>query len=279
MARALEALVVEAAVASLADHRLRRHGDGGIGFACPHSGDDLRRVGDRALRQVAHLGTRIGEDLLAHAVIELLRHLQGPGSGPAEAGTAQLLQRGQVVKPRRALALVLHPHAERTREVPRRLHNRLGIFALQDAVLRRMPHPECAAPGIGGGRDLEVGDRNEVADLQLALARDRKRRGLHPPHPDHALRATAERDRRGAGQRQVVDLVGLTARDGGGVETGMLGVGPGAVEGLANGLRVLRGEHHPHHLAAVAAMLQDLLANELSLAVAVSREPDPLRRA
>ena len=183
------------------------------------------------------------------------------------------------MKPRRALALVLHPHAERTREVPRHLGNLLGSFAFQDAVLGRVPHPERAAPGMGGGRDLEVGDRNEVADLQLALARDRKRRRLHPPDPDHTPRATAERDRRGAGQRQVVDLVGLTARDGGGVERGMLGVGPGAAEGVANGLRILRGEHHPHHLAAVAAMLQDLLADELSLAVAVGREPDPLRRA
>ena len=183
------------------------------------------------------------------------------------------------MKPRRALALVLHPHAERTREVPRRLGNRLGSFAFQDAVLGCVPHPERAAPGMGGGHDLEVGDRNEVADLQLALARDRKRRRLHPPDPDHALRATAERDRRGAGQRQVVDLVGLTARDGGGVERGMLGVGPGAAEGVANGLRILRGEHHPHHLAAVAAILQDLLADELSLPVAVGREPDPLRRA
>ena len=183
------------------------------------------------------------------------------------------------MKPRRALALVLHPHAERPRDVPRRLHNRLGIFAFQDAVLGRVPHPQCAAPGMGGGRDLEVGDRNEVADLQLALARDRKRRRLHPPDSDYATCAPAERDRRGAGQRQVVDLVGLTARDGGGVEAGMLGVGPGPAEGVANGLRVLRGEHHPHHLAAVAAMLQDLLADELSLAVAVGREPDPLRRA
>ena len=90
------------------------------------------------------------------------------------------------MKPRRALALVLHPHAERPREVPRRLRNRLGIVAFQDAVLGRVPHPERAAPGMGGGRDLEVGDRNEVTDLQLALARDRKRRRLHPPDPDHA---------------------------------------------------------------------------------------------
>ena len=90
------------------------------------------------------------------------------------------------MKPRRALALVLHPHAERTPEVSRRLGNRLGIRSFENADLRRVPHPERAATGMGGGRDLEVGDRNEVADLQLALARDRKRRRLHPPDPDHA---------------------------------------------------------------------------------------------
>ena len=37
------------------------------------------------------------------------------------------------MKPRRALALVLHPHAERTPEVSRRLGNRLGIRSFENA--------------------------------------------------------------------------------------------------------------------------------------------------
>ena len=54
----------------------------------------------------------------------------------------------------------------------------------------------------------------------------------------------------------------------------MIAVGPGAAERLADGLRVLRGEQHPQNLAAIAAMLEDLLADELSLAVAISGQPD-----
>ena len=58
----------------------------------------------------------------------------------------------------------------------------------------------------------------------------------------------------------------------------MLFVGPGAPERHADGLRVLRREQHPHHRAPVAAMLQDLLADQLSLAVAVAGQPHPVRR-
>ena len=109
MARALEPLIMEAAVPALADHRWRRYGDGAVGFPRLQPGEYLRYVPDRALRQVSHLGTRIGQDLLARAVIELLRDLQGLGGRPAEPGTAKLLQRRQIVKPGRALPLVLGP--------------------------------------------------------------------------------------------------------------------------------------------------------------------------
>jgi hypothetical protein len=42
------------------------------------------------------------------------------------------------------------------------------------------------------------------------------------------------------------------------------------------GLGILRGEHHPHDLAAVVIMLKNLLTNELAFAVAVGGEPNPL---
>ena len=58
----------------------------------------------------------------------------------------------------------------------------------------------------------------------------------------------------------------------------MLAVRPGAPERHADGFRVLGREQHPHHRAAIAAMLQDLLADQLSLAVAVGGEPDPVGR-
>ena len=137
-----------------------------------------------------------------------------------------------------------------------------------------MPHPEGAAFDMGSGHDLEVGDWHELADFKFALARDRQGRCFNPAYTDHAARATAKRDGRGAGQGQVVDLIGLPARHGGGVEAGMVAVGPGAAERLANGLRVLRGEQHPQNLAAIAAMLEDLLADELPLPVAIGGQPD-----
>ena len=87
MARTLEPLVVEAAVPSLADHRRRRHRDSDVGSPRLQPGDYLRYVSDRTLRQVSHLGTRIGQDFLARAVIELLR-------------TSRVLEAGQ---PNRAL--------------------------------------------------------------------------------------------------------------------------------------------------------------------------------
>ena len=101
MARALEPLVVEAAVPSLADHRRRRHRDSDVGSPRLQPGDYLRYVPDRTLRQVSHLGTRIGQDFLARAVIELLRDLQGFGSRPTEPGATKFLQQRQIVKPGR----------------------------------------------------------------------------------------------------------------------------------------------------------------------------------
>ena len=39
---------------------------------------------------------------------------------------------------------------------------------------------------------------------------------------------------------------------------------------------VLRGEQHPHDLAAVFVMLENFLADELTLAIAIGGEPNPL---
>jgi hypothetical protein len=44
---------------------------------------------------------------------------------------------------------------------------------------------------------------------------------------------------------------------------------------VADGLRVLRGEQHPHDLAAVIVMLKNFLTNELTLAITVGSEPNP----
>jgi len=44
-------------------------------------------------------------------------------------------------------------------------------------------------------------------------------------------------------------------------------------------LRVLRGEKHAHHLTAIMIVLQNFLADELTLAVAIGGEPTPFGAA
>ena len=175
-----------------------------------------------------------------------------------------------------SLPLFLDAHCERALESLSGVDDGLGNLALEDPLLRRVPHLELTARDFRGGDNFEIGDRHEVPDFQLALAHDGQGRRLHPADPDHPPRALSQDDGRGAGERQVVDLVGLPARDGGGVEPGVFGVWLRPTECVADGLRVLRGEQHPHHLAAVLVMLENLLTDELTLAVAIGGEPDPL---
>src|SRR6267154_1603468 len=90
-------------------------------------------------------------------------------------------------------------------------------LAPDNPLLRRVPHPELTAHHIGGGNDLKIIHRHEVPDFQLSLAHDCQGRRLYPANPDHAPGPSAQNNGRGSGQRQVVDLVGLTARYGSGV--------------------------------------------------------------
>src|SRR5207253_3359298 len=56
-----------------------------------------------------------------------------------------------------------------------------------------------------------------------------------------------------------------------------VGLRPG--ECVADRLRILRGEQHPHDLATVLIMIEDFLADEPTLAIAVGGQPHPLGRA
>ena len=186
------------------------------------------------------------------------------------------MQRRQIVQLGRSLPLVLDTYAKLALESLSGVDDGLGDLALEDSLLRRMAHLELAARNFRGGDNFKIGNRHEVPDFQLALAHNRQGRRLHPANADDPSRAPAKNDGRGAGERQVVDLVGLPARDSGGVKPGIFGIWLCAAECVADGLRVLRGEQHPHHLAAVGVMLEDFLTDQLAFAVAIGGEPNPL---
>jgi hypothetical protein len=181
------------------------------------------------------------------------------------------------MQPRRPLSLVLDPHHERSLKTLSSGGNRLGLTAFDDALFRRVPHPELSAVDLGRGDHLEIGLRDEVADLQFSLAHDGQGRGLDPSHANNAARATTQGDGRRAGERQIVDLVGLSSGDSSGIEATVLGVGPGSGKRIADGLRILGRKYHPHHHAAVVIVFQDLLPDELTLAITVGGEPHTLR--
>ena len=179
----------------------------------------------------------------------------------------------------RPLPLVLDANRERAGEPLGRINDLLCTFASDDSLRRRMSHLKSTARDVRDGDNLEIRLRHECADFQLALANDAQGGRFHSAHADDPSRAFPQHDRRGAGKRQIVDLVGLPARDRGGVEVGVFGVWLCPIEGVADRLRVLRGAKYAHHLTAIVIVLQNLLTDELPFAVAIGGEPNPLGAA
>src|SRR6202035_3623337 len=64
--------------------------------------------------------------------------------------------------------------------------------------------------------------------------------------------------------------------DCGGVNAGVFGIWLCPNECVTDGLRVLRCEQHPHNFAAVLVMLKNFLTDELTFAIAIGCEPNPL---
>src|SRR3954467_5841396 len=91
MARALQPLVIETAACTFADRRSFRHGDCAERLPDLQSGHDLRHVRYQALRQVAPLRARIGDDLLALSVVEFLRHLDRGSCWPANRNASYIV--------------------------------------------------------------------------------------------------------------------------------------------------------------------------------------------
>ncbi len=154
-----------------------------------------------------------------------------------------------------------------------------GLSTIPDPGLDRwgMAHEEGATLNFGRGDNLKVVLDAEIPDLEFAQADDGQGRGLDPADADDAFDALSkQRPGRGAGQRQVEDLVGLLPCDGGLVERTQLAIGLELVEGLPQRFGVLCGEQGALDGAAIAQVLEDLLADQLAFTVAVGGEDDPI---
>jgi hypothetical protein len=102
-----------------------------------------------------------------------------------------------------------------------------------------VPHLELTASYVRGGDNFKIRLRDKVPDFELAPADDRQGWRLDPANPNNAPRALTKNDGGGSRQRQVVDLVGLSARNGGGVKRSVFGVWFRPAECVADRLRVL----------------------------------------
>ncbi len=176
----------------------------------------------------------------------------------------------------RALLLDLDTYTERALETFSGLGDGLGSLTLEDLVVRGMADLEFTCGDLRRGDDFKIGYRNKVPDLEFTLADDRQRRRFHAPDTDDTSSALSQDHGRGAGEREIINLVGLPACDGGSVQAGIFGIGFGVAEGIADGVGILRGEKHPHDLAAVVVVLENLLTDQLAFAIAVGGQPDPL---
>jgi hypothetical protein len=67
------------------------------------------------------------------------------------------------------LPLILNAHGKRALEAPSRIGISLSNLALNNSVLRRVPHLELPTRNFRGGDNFKIGKRHEVSDFQLAL--------------------------------------------------------------------------------------------------------------
>ena len=155
--------------------------------------------------------------------------------------------------------------------------DRLRLRAFLDPQLgrRSMAHLKDAVRDGRRGDDFEIVLGPEVADFQFAQADDGQRRRLDPTNSDHAANARRQQGlRRGPSEGEIEDLVRLLAGHRRFVERTHLRVRFQPGEGLLKRLRILRGEQGPPHPSAIAEMIEDLLTDQLTLAVAIGRQDD-----
>jgi hypothetical protein len=146
MRNALQRPVAKMAGLATADHR-RREFELSKATQAGQRGDNRRHVADLIFAQVPGFRARIGDQLLAVAVIQLLRHRKRLVGRPAPTLATGLLQRGEIEEAWRRLQLFFNRDAEWSLMPGRGLCDRLGAEALLDPHFGRrgMTHQEAAA--------------------------------------------------------------------------------------------------------------------------------------
>src|ERR1700730_16538704 len=171
MRNALESPVAEMAGLAAADHR-RRDFELSKAAQAGQRADNRRHVADLIFAQVTGFRARIGDQLLAGAVIKLLRHRKRLVGRPAPTLATGLLQRGEVEEAWRRLPLFFNRDAEGPLVPGGSLCDRRGADALLYPHFggRSMTHQKAAACDGRGGHDLKIVLGPEVEDFQIAPA-------------------------------------------------------------------------------------------------------------
>src|SRR6202045_1418753 len=265
MRNALESPVAEMAGLAAADHR-RRHFELSKATQAGQRGDHRRHVTGLIFAQVTGFRAWIGDQLLAVAVIQLLRHQKRLVGRPTPTLATGLLQGGEIEKTRRRLPLFFNRDAEWPLMAGCGLCDRLGAEALLDPHFggRGMTHQEAAACDGRRGHDLKIVLGPEVADFQLAQADYGQRRRLDPADSNDTANPWREQSfRRGPGKGKVEDLVRLLARHRRLIKRTQFQVWFQPGKGLLQRLWILCREQSPPHAPAIAEMVKNFLTNQL----------------
>ena len=98
----------------------------------------------------------------------------------------------------RPLPLILDANGKRALEAFSRFEYVPGDLALNNSVLRRVPHLELPTRNFRGGDNFKIGDWHEVPDFQLALANNGQGRRLDAANADDSPCTLPKNDGRGA---------------------------------------------------------------------------------
>ncbi|MNQ55759.1 hypothetical protein D3C85_698610 [compost metagenome] len=266
--------------------RVARQAAHGVGAALGQRAHGFLHRGDVVLGQVARIGTRVGQRLVAF-VQGLGQRQRGLGR-KAEPAVGLALQRRQVVQGRRHLGRRLGFFSDVARLVAAGGHHalrgggrpqaRFALFRVTVVFLELRVDPAAfvqAGGGDEGGAHFPVVAGHEAADALFTLGHDGQRGRLHAA--DRRLEEAAVlavEGGHGAGAVDADQPVGLGARTGGGFQRLQLDVVAQVGEGFADG--GLRHGLQPQALNRLfhARILNDVAEDQFAFASRVTGVDD-----